>query len=172
MSARDALLRYATPFTTGLFVVSTVSGVALFLHVGTSAFREMHEILSMVLIVPFGLHVWRNWRPMLAYFRRAAMPAALALCFGVAGLFAYEGLTGGATGGNPMMALAARIQAAPISTLAPVLGTDETALMHALVAGGVPEAKPSDTVAEIAARTGQDSFDVLRLLTAAPAAAQ
>ena len=169
MSARDVLLRYATPFTTGLFVVSTVSGVALFLHVGTSAFREMHEILSMVLIVPFGLHVWRNWRPLVGYFKRAAMPIALLASFGVAGVFAYEGLAGGASG-NPMMAMVAKLEAAPLSALVPVLGTDETALMHALVDGGISEAKPSDTVKDLAARSGKDEFEVLRLLASAPAA--
>lgn len=169
MSARDVLLRYATPFTTGLFVVSTVSGVALFLHVGTSAFREMHEILSMVLIVPFGLHLWRNWRPMLGYFKRSAMPIALLASFAVAGVFAYEGMSGG-TGGNPMMAVVAKLESAPLAALAPVLGTDETTLMHALVNGGISEAKPSDTVKDLATRSGLDEFDILRLMTSAPAA--
>ena len=63
---KSILYRYATPFTTGLFLVSLVSGVALFFHVGPAAFHGMHEWLSMVLILPFVLHMWRNWRPMLS----------------------------------------------------------------------------------------------------------
>jgi len=62
----NLLNRYATPFITGLFVASLVSGVALFAHIGTGAFRDMHEWLSIVLIVPFILHLWRNWKPMKA----------------------------------------------------------------------------------------------------------
>lgn len=73
----NLLSRYATPLTTGLFLVSLISGIALFFHYGTAAFREMHEWLSMVLILPFVLHVWKNWRPFLAYFKR--LPMALSL---------------------------------------------------------------------------------------------
>ncbi|MGE8104358.1 DUF4405 domain-containing protein [Allorhizobium sp. NPDC080224] len=56
----NILSRYATPFTTGLFLISLISGIALFFHLGTAAFREMHEWLSMVLILPFVLHLWKN----------------------------------------------------------------------------------------------------------------
>ena len=57
---------YATPLTTGLFLASLISGIALFFHIGPSGFHGMHEILSMVLILPFVLHLWRNWRPMVS----------------------------------------------------------------------------------------------------------
>ena len=65
--------RYATPLVTGLFLVSLISGVALFLHWGSGWFHGMHEWLSMVLILAFVLHLWKNWRPMTAYLRRAPM---------------------------------------------------------------------------------------------------
>lgn len=71
--------RYATPLITGLFLVSLISGIALFLHIGPAGFHGMHEWLSMVLILPFALHVWKNGRPMLANFRRAPMVVALVL---------------------------------------------------------------------------------------------
>jgi hypothetical protein len=44
--------RYATPLITGLFIVSLVSGVALFFHVGQAYFHGMHEWLSMILASP------------------------------------------------------------------------------------------------------------------------
>ena len=43
----------ATPFTTGLFLVSLISGIALFFHWESRVFHGMHEWLSMVLIAPF-----------------------------------------------------------------------------------------------------------------------
>ena len=49
--------RFATPLTTGLFVVSAVSGIALFFHWAPTAFHTMHVWLSMVLLLPFILHV-------------------------------------------------------------------------------------------------------------------
>ena len=45
------LQRYATPLITGLFLVSLISGTALFFHIAQSTFREMHEWLSLVLVV-------------------------------------------------------------------------------------------------------------------------
>ncbi|HSO47757.1 MAG TPA: DUF4405 domain-containing protein [Rhizobiaceae bacterium] len=61
----NLLMRYATPLTSGLFAVSLISGVALFFHLGQAAFHGMHEWLSMVLILPFALHLWKNWRSFL-----------------------------------------------------------------------------------------------------------
>lgn len=83
--------RYATPFITRLFLVSLISGLALFFHIGPAGFHGMHEILSLVLIIvliiPFALHLWKNWRPMMAYFRRAPMIVALVVSTVTAGAF-------------------------------------------------------------------------------------
>ena len=46
------LYRYATPLITGLFLVSLISGLALFLHIGPGGLHPMHEWLSLVLILP------------------------------------------------------------------------------------------------------------------------
>ena len=42
-------------------------------------------LIVLVLILPFVLHVWKNWRPFLAYFKRLPMALSLGLCV-VAGL--------------------------------------------------------------------------------------
>ena len=83
------LSRWATPLTLGLFAVSAVSGLALFLHIGQSVFHEMHEWLSVVLLAPFVLHMVRNWTPLLAYVRRRALLAPLALSLAAALAFAF-----------------------------------------------------------------------------------
>lgn len=87
------LSRYATPLITGLFLVSLLSGVALFFHVGTSAFREMHEILSMVPIAPFTLHAWKNWRAITTYLKRAPMAQAMAGSLAPSLAFAIPAMT-------------------------------------------------------------------------------
>ena len=79
--------RYATPFITGLFLVSLVSGIALFFHIGPRGFHGMHEWLSMVLILPLGLHVWKNWRAFTVYFRHAPMAVALVVSTVAAAVF-------------------------------------------------------------------------------------
>ena len=53
------LSAYATPFVTGLFLISTISGLALFFHVGPRGFRGMHEWLSLVLLALY----WHPWLP-------------------------------------------------------------------------------------------------------------
>ncbi|KJV06594.1 hypothetical protein VZ95_20660, partial [Elstera litoralis] len=92
-SLRTILFRYGTPLTLGLFLISTISGLALYFHLGTNLFREMHEILSLVLLVPVIVHIWRNWPGFVNYFRRRAMPISLAVCFLAAVPFVYAGLS-------------------------------------------------------------------------------
>lgn len=160
---RNVLMRYATPLTAGLFLVSAVSGLALFFGWQQSLFHEMHEILSLVLLVPVGVHVWRNWRPFLNYFRHAAMPIALAASLVAAGFFAFES-GGQSRGGNPAFALVAAAQKAPVSSLAPVLGLEEATLVQRLEDAGYGAVAPTDTVAGIAERNHVETFDVLARL--------
>src|SRR5882757_6233868 len=92
--------RYATPLTTGLFVVSAVSGTALFFHTSQGVFHEMHEWLSMILLLPFAMHLWKNWRPLLSYATRGTLILPLVAALAVAVPFAIGGMSGG-KGGNP-----------------------------------------------------------------------
>ncbi|OWX99736.1 MULTISPECIES: DUF4405 domain-containing protein [unclassified Thioclava] len=139
------LNRYATPLITGLFLVSLVSGIALFFHWGSAWFHGMHEWLSMVLIVPFGLHIWKNWRPMSCYLKRAPMALALALSLVAALAFALPSVIGpenGARRGPPQFAIAQALFDAPLSEAAPVLGmsgTDAAAKLGATVTQSLTE---------------------------------
>ncbi|WP_181703596.1 DUF4405 domain-containing protein [Chthonobacter albigriseus] len=153
------LWRYATPFTTGLFLVSTISGLALFLHIGTSYFHEMHEILSLVLIVPFAFHLWRNWPALVGYFKRGTIWVPLALSLAVAVPFALEGA--GATGGNPAQRLIGSVQKAPLSEVAAIVDVEGPVLIERLAAAGIAGATLDDTIAGLAAKTGQDRFAVM-----------
>jgi hypothetical protein len=162
------LSRYATPFTTGLFLVSLISGIALFFHFGTAAFREMHEWLSMVLILPFVLHVWKNWRPFLAYFKRLPMALSLALCL-IAGLaFAWPAITGSASGagGNPAFAMVNVVAAGTPGQVAPLLGRTEAELVDALKKEGFTAADVSKPLTEIATVSGKDMMELMATLTA------
>lgn len=161
------LSRYATPLTTGLFLVSLISGIALFFHYGTAAFREMHEWLSMVLILPFILHVWKNWRPFLCYFKRLPMALSLAGCL-VAGLvFAWPALTGNSSGagGNPMVAMASLVAAGTPAEVAPLLDTTEDALIDALRQKGFAGAETGKSLADIAAASGKQTMEIAAALS-------
>jgi hypothetical protein len=159
------LLRYATPFITGLFVVSLVSGVALFFHVGQSYFRGMHEWLSMVLIAPFVFHLVKNWRPFLAYFKRSPMMIALAVSIVAAGIYAWQGATA-AGGGNPAIALANAVQTSALSTVAPVFGHTPESLTTALTEKGYTIAGADSKLGDIAKASGKEGFDLIRDIAA------
>jgi hypothetical protein len=164
------LNRYATPFITGLFLVSLVSGIALFFHVGQATFHEMHEILSMVLIVPFGLHLWKNWRSVSSYLKKAPMWIGLAVSLAIAIPFA---MPGGAEGrsGPPQFMLANRVMQGKLGDVAPLLGTDGAGLGARLTAAGFTVTGPEQTLAAVAEGSGK-SIEALAEVLVAPAPAQ
>jgi len=155
--------RYATPLITGLFLVSLVSGIALFFHVGGATFHGMHEWLSMVLIVPFIAHVWKNWRPFLGYFRRWPMTIALALSVIASVPFAMPSSDGG-SGGNPMVAVAGAVQNAPVTAVAALYGKTPADMMGALEAQGLTVTSPDQTLLEVARASGKSGRDVISAL--------
>ena len=150
------LSRTATPLMTGLFLVSLVSGLALFLGIGHGLFREMHEILGVALILPVGLHVWRNWRPMTAYFRHAPMAVALGLSALLALAFALPAATGAAGTGSPLpLAFAHAVLTHSPAEVAPLLDTTPEALVQRLLAAGFAAPGPDDALTDIAAASGK-----------------
>ncbi len=152
--------RYATPLITGLFMVSLVSGIALFFHVGGAAFHGMHEWLSMVLIVPFVAHIWKNWRPFVTYFKRWPMAIALALSVAVSIPFAIPSSSGSA-GGNPLVAVAGAVQNAPVTAVAALYGKTPEDMMDALKSQGLTVTSADQTLLEVASANDKSGRDVI-----------
>jgi hypothetical protein len=161
MILRHFLNRFATPLTTGLFAVSTVSGVALFFHWQSPAFHSMHEWLSMVFLLPFALHLWKNWRPLVAYARRYALWLILAASALAATPFALDGLSGPRGGGNPGFRAVGLMTQARLADLAPILKTSPDSLVGALQKRGYKVASADDTVAGVARASGAPANEVL-----------
>ncbi|WP_210527198.1 DUF4405 domain-containing protein [Rubellimicrobium arenae] len=157
------LQRYATPLITGLFLVSLISGVGLFLGLGQSIFHEMHEILSMVLILPFALHVWKNWRPLANYFGRTPMTVGLVASALAALAFAMQSGEAGA-GGPPQFALASAVLDHSPSEVAPLLGSTSETLVEQLTAAGFTVQGPDETLTDIAQASGRDQFELVQAI--------
>ena len=159
------LNRYATPFTTGLFLISLVSGIALFVHVGSNYFRAMHEWLSMVLIVPFVLHLWRNWHAMTVYFSKPAFAIAMVASLVMAFAFVFQAGSGrGGAGGRPQFALVEAILSHSPAEVAAALGTTPEALVAQLQAKGFTAAELALPLKEIGEKSGKDDFDLTSAL--------
>ncbi len=156
--------RYATPLITGMFLVSLVSGGALFFQMAPAIFHGMDEWLSMVLIVPFVLHVWKNWKPMTAYLRRMPMALSLALSVGVAGLFVVPAGSQTERTGPPQFQLAQTVFAATPEVAAPLFGMTETAPVEALKDAGLTAADSGKTLRAIAVASGKSDADLATAL--------
>ncbi|ARC87779.1 DUF4405 domain-containing protein [Rhodovulum sp. MB263] len=164
---RSLLMRYATPSTIALFLVSLITGIALFFHLGPRAFHGIHEWLSMALILGFGLHVWRNWRPMLRYL--TGRPLALSLAVTLLASAAFFLPTGGSGGGRPpVFGLAMQVMAQPPATVAPALGTTVEELTARLDAAGFAMSDPARPLSEIARASGRSPMELARVLADRP----
>jgi hypothetical protein len=168
VSAEDPMLqnfvtRYSTPLTTGLFLVSLVSGVALFFHVGNQYFRGMHEWLSMLLVLPFALHVWKNWGPLVNYLRRGWMLAPLGLSLAAAIVFAAPAMISPETGagGNPMMVMSRVLAEARVGDLATMMKTTPDKIVARLEAAGLGVVSAETTIAAAATAAGKDARQVV-----------
>jgi phosphoglycerol transferase MdoB-like AlkP superfamily enzyme len=158
--------RYATPFITGFFLISLITGVALFVHLGPSAFREMHEWLSIVLILPFALHIWKNWKPMVTYLKRA--PMAVALGVSLLACVPFFVSTGTETrSGPPAFAFTTLAFTHSADDLAPVLGLTGDQLREKLTAAGYAFTAPDQPLSDVAAAKGADANALLAVLMAA-----
>ena len=153
------LNRYTTPLTLGLFAISAVSGLALFFHVGQGIFHSMHEWLSIVLLVPFAFHLWKNWGAMLGYVRRGTLLAPAVATLVVSLVFVLPALSHGERG-SPFRAVQL-LTTTSILNLAPVLKTTPDALKASLVQRGYKVVSSNDTLDTVAASSGVPAIKLL-----------
>ncbi len=159
--------RYATPLIAGFFAISLISGLGLFLRVGPVQIRPMHEWLSVVLIVPFALHLWKNWRALLRYL--TGRPFAAAMMVALVAALAFFVPMGQATGrGRPaQFALARKVMDAPLTAVAAVMGQTPESLRARLQGAGFTVAGIDLSPAAIAAASGRSESQMAAALTAA-----
>ena len=125
----------------------------------------MHEWLSMVLILPFGLHVWKNWRAFTVYFRHAPMAVALVVSTVAAAVFLMpSSQPAGAGGGNPALAVLNRLTAATPAELAAVLDTTPEAVTTALATQGIAATAPDQPLTAAVAASGKSAMQVAQAL--------
>ena len=169
-----SILNLGTSFTFWLFLVSAVSGVALFFHFEGQLFRSMHEWLSLVLLLPVVVHIVRNWRQLLGYFRKAPVYGAGIVAIVAALVFAWPALTAGETGqqqrrGPPVnrdaQAIITQVGDAPVSTVAAIYGQPVDMFVQKLGALGVPVSDPAQPIGTTISAAGKDVTDTLSALT-------
>lgn len=157
-------MRYVTPITTGLFLVSAISGIALFFHWAPGTFHSMHEWLSMVLLVPFVLHMWRNWGAFMNYIKRKTLWIPLVLCIIVSIPFAWPSAQQGRSGGNPAFQVVHMMTKTSITGIAPVMKSSPDELLKKLQGMGYKATSTDETLDQIATASGEQSLSLLMKL--------
>jgi hypothetical protein len=155
------LNRFATPFTAGLFLVTAVSGIALFFHVGMRYFFDMHEWLSLLLLVPFGLHIWKNWSSLLGYLRRGRLALALAVTGLLAAGFVVPIVLTGEGGGDPGVVAFDLLLNGKLTLVAPLVHLSADDVAARLRSRGYSVASVDSTLDEIASSSGRDPPELL-----------
>ncbi|NDV98627.1 DUF4405 domain-containing protein [Salipiger sp. PrR002] len=168
---KPVIQRYATPLITGLFLVSLISGIALFFHWNMGWFHGMHEWLSMVLILPFALHLWKNWRPMTAYMRKPAFGLAMVASLVMAVAFVVPSLSGadGAAGGGrpPQFAAAGLVLEGSVAEVAALIDVPAADLGATLTEAGFAVGGQEESLASIARASGRSDGEILAALIGA-----
>ena len=155
----DALIKYITAVSAALFVVVAGSGIAMFFGVGEHLVKEMHEWLAVVFAIAVGLHLVRNWKGMVTYFRKRtiAVPAALVAVAAVA--FIVPAALNGHEG--PMPGLFQSLEQAKLDDLARVLKLPSDGIANVLEQSGFVVGSTDLSLSEIAEDSGRAPKEAL-----------
>ena len=156
----DLVRDFVTPATIILFLVSTVTGLMLLLHLSGGLVKFSHEWLSVGFAAVAIWHLARNWRSFTLYLKRNGALATLSLM--LISSLAFTALTGQTGGGGPR-AVFSSLSLAPLEKVAPAFGLTVEEAINRLEARGY-RADRSDNLKTIGARAGSHGPDVLFLL--------
>lgn len=141
----STLRKYATPLTIGSFVLMSVTGMLMFFHLNSTFNKVAHEYLGLVMIAAVALHVILNWRAFALYFKRP-------LAVGIMGAFVLAlGLSfipSSQQGGRPEFGAVRMVISTPVSSLAPMLGTDTQGVIDRLAAQDIT-ATPNQSLSDL-----------------------
>ncbi len=80
------IARYATAATIATFLVTGVTGVLMFYHVGGYYLRTAHDWVGMAFVVAAVFHVCRNWNGCMKLLKQPRTQVVLLLVAGVTAL--------------------------------------------------------------------------------------
>lgn len=149
-----------TPAAGVLFLVTGVSGVMMFFHWNAGLVKAAHEWLGMGFGAIALWHLVRHWAAFSNYLRRNVARAVMLGLLAVS--VATVALTGVGGKGGPGTVFRA-LEAAPLSAVAPALGTSPEQAVALLNAADIP-ARPGQTLGDIARANQRSPMEVAALI--------
>lgn len=156
-----------TPLVIGSYLVTGISGVMLFFHIGESLIKEAHEWIGLLFAIGATLHISTHWTPFKRYFSKPVALGVMLASLTAGTAFMVEAGTH-AGGGSPVKAVMSRIEQAPLTLVARLQQRDESELVALLEQQGYTVTDPGESVQTLAAVNNRSSRELIPLLFTQP----
>lgn len=143
---------WATPLTTGSFLLMALTGVLMFFHLDSGLNKLAHEWLGWVMVAGVGLHAAANWLGFKRHFTSNRTGQVILVVAVLVTAASFIRLPASAEGGGlppPVLALRAVAQA-PLSSVAPLTGKPAAQLLAELQQAGVPLQSVDQSLEQVA----------------------
>jgi len=157
---------FVTPITTASFIIVAFTGVLMLVDVKSATIKELHEMVSILFVVAAGVHLAVNWSCFASYLRKP-LTIVLGVVVVVLVVLLFTGSGGGSHGGRSPMEIFARIEAASLAQVAPVLGISVEESVALLKAKGLQVSSENEPIDVIAKNNGKRGMEILNSLLAA-----
>jgi hypothetical protein len=162
MGEKLRLRAWAGPLTIGSFGVVAITGIMMFFHIEIGLAKVAHEWLSWLLVVAAVAHTALNWKAFLAYFRKPAGVAIIAVMLILGVLSLCLSIPGGHPHGpRALMAVAGALEKSSLRVVAQVAKGSPESLIEKLTAQGIQVRGPDQTIGEIASENHRRGFEIL-----------
>lgn len=159
---RISLSNWSTPLVIGAYLVTAISGVMLFFHVGESLIKEAHEWIGLIFVFGALLHIKNHWLPLKKHFTRPVAQTVIASVL-IAGA-AFVVVSGNEGVGNPVRAVMHSMEQAPLSLVAQLQQRDEAELVRLLENAGFMVTDPGASLQKLAEVNNTSSREIIPLL--------
>lgn len=159
---RFSLSNWSTPLVIGAYLVTGISGVMLFFHLGESLIKEAHEWIGLIFVVGAVLHIKSHWVPFKKHFTRPVAQTVIASVLIVGAAFVT--ISGNEGGGSPVRAVMHSMEKASLSLVAQLQQRDEAELVQLLEKAGFEVTDPEESLQTLAAVNNTTSREIIPLL--------
>jgi hypothetical protein len=153
--------KWSTPVTIGSGIFVTITGILMFFGVH-GPLGLAHEWIGLIFAAAILLHVLNHLRAFSNYFSQRFAVSIVALTFVASSAFLSFGAVSG--GGNPMMGMVKRIEASPLTEVAPLIDQSPEAVLKIIQSAGYTVTGVDASLQEIATANGTQSRALIEVI--------
>ncbi len=154
-----------TPITAAFFLLVSLTGILLLLHVPSRAVKETHELIGVLFVIGAAVHLVLNWRCFTSYLKSRVTVVAGAV-IGILFAFLLVG-TRDRNEAAPATYVFRLFETAPLAHVAPLLGIEAEQAAATLRQRGLGVTGEEQTIGDIAKSNGRHVLEILGVFHAA-----